>query len=256
MRHNEHSFRFLSSCGSCVGIIYDLYRNIAVLLEKLKYSFIVLILMWTAKLSSTDDKGFLRKYAVGHNVSITGYPIASYQSGKFIRTTIAGTVHGEEKNKRNCLLQLSKEKALVYFESKDDFFIASYLEPLSSIALYSSFIIYLKPIILSPNGEYVMEIGSSQKEKIQKFISLLEKERKMKLLRFKNEKIGTISVIGLSPELTKKQKTALELAIKLGYYGYPRKIDLEKLSKQMHVSLSTFRQHLRIAENKFLKNAM
>jgi predicted DNA binding protein len=211
--------------------------------------------MWVAKLSSNEG-GFLRKYAIAHHVILTGYPISSYQSGKFLHTTVAGNVFGEEDNKKKFLHDLSHEKELLSFEHKDDFFIINYKELSGKIGLYSSFIIYLKPIILYPSGKYVLEIGSWQKEKIQGFIKLLEKERKIKLLKFHQEKIGTISVIGVSPELTQKQKSALELAILSGYYDYPRKIDLDKLSKHMHISLSTFRQHLRVAEKKIMSNML
>jgi predicted DNA binding protein len=56
----------------------------------------------------------------------------------------------------------------------------------------------------------------------------------------------------LHPELTDKQKTAIELAIKNGYYEYPRKIELKKLAKIMKVSYSTYQAHLRKAEKSLI----
>ena len=53
-------------------------------------------------------------------------------------------------------------------------------------------------------------------------------------------------------ELTEKQKQAIHEAIINGYYNYPRKIDLEKLSKIMKVSRVTFQEHLRKAESKLI----
>jgi len=212
--------------------------------------------MWVAKLSSNKEAGFLRGYAIQYNILMTGYPISSHQSGKFLYTTVAGTLYGKEQNKMKCMFELSREKAILSFEYKNDFFIMTYKEPLDVVGLYSSHIIYLKPIILFPTGEYVLEVGSLKKENIEKFIKLLEKERKMKLLKFTQQKIGSISIIGVLPELTMKQKIALELSIKSGYYHYPRKIDLNQLSKLMHVSLSTFRQHLRVAEKKIMLNVL
>ena len=208
--------------------------------------------MWTAKLSSKEGGGFLRQYAVKFNVMITGYPISSYQFGKYTYTNIVGIVSGEENNKRKCLSALSREKENLSFESKKDFFIMTNKEPSPKIALYFAMVLYLKPIVLYPTGEYILEIGSWQKDKIQRFITVLKKEWQMKLLKLSKEEIGTISFIGVPPELTGKQKAALEIAIKNGYYDFPRKIDLEKLSKIMRVSLSTYRQHLRVAERKFI----
>ena len=55
-----------------------------------------------------------------------------------------------------------------------------------------------------------------------------------------------------NPELTEKQKQAMNLAIKQGYYNYPRKISIEQLAKLSKLSFSTFHAHLRKAEQKLL----
>ena len=54
------------------------------------------------------------------------------------------------------------------------------------------------------------------------------------------------------PKLSKKQKDALSVAVKEGYYGFPRKKELNDLAKLSKVSFSTFREHLRKAENKII----
>ncbi len=59
-------------------------------------------------------------------------------------------------------------------------------------------------------------------------------------------------IYSLLPKLTKKQKQALILAVENNYYGYPRKIKLEKLAKIMKISLSTYQFHLAKAEAKLL----
>ena len=49
-----------------------------------------------------------------------------------------------------------------------------------------------------------------------------------------------------------KQKQAIELAIKRGYYTSPRKISLQELAKISKLSFSTFQVHLRKAEEKLI----
>jgi predicted DNA binding protein len=44
----------------------------------------------------------------------------------------------------------------------------------------------------------------------------------------------------------------LNIAIKNGYYNFPRKNDLNKLSKIAKVSKQTFQENLRKAENKLI----
>ena len=52
--------------------------------------------------------------------------------------------------------------------------------------------------------------------------------------------------------LPEKQKEAFDIAVKNGYYKFPRKIDLTGLAKLAGVSASTFHENLRKAEAKLL----
>ena len=56
----------------------------------------------------------------------------------------------------------------------------------------------------------------------------------------------------LHPKLSPKQKEAVELAVKEGYYNYPRKIDLEGLAKLSKVKRQTYQENLRRAEKKLV----
>ncbi len=54
------------------------------------------------------------------------------------------------------------------------------------------------------------------------------------------------------PELPEKQRDAFALALKRGYYHWPRSADLQKLASERGVALSTFQEHLRKAEARLL----
>jgi predicted DNA binding protein len=73
------------------------------------------------------------------------------------------------------------------------------------------------------------------------------------LISVKEEKITSFTITSIQPELTNKQKRAVELAINNDYYEYPRKIELKKLAKLMNLSYSTYQAHLRKAEKKLIK---
>jgi len=59
-------------------------------------------------------------------------------------------------------------------------------------------------------------------------------------------------MVNVMPKITEKQRRAIDLAIKKGYYEYPRKTTLKSLAKTMNISYSTFQAHLRKAEQKLL----
>lgn len=52
--------------------------------------------------------------------------------------------------------------------------------------------------------------------------------------------------------LSKRQREALGLAVKHGYYDLPKKSDITGLAKAMGVDEATFSEHLRKVESKLL----
>ena len=53
-------------------------------------------------------------------------------------------------------------------------------------------------------------------------------------------------------ELSEKQKKSLDIAIKNGYYAFPRKINLNQLAKIARISKQSFQESLCRAENKLI----
>ena len=118
--------------------------------------------------------------------------------------------------------------------------------------IYSKEIIHLAPALISEVGYEVITIGCFKRAPLNKIIKLLQKEKKAKLISIQQKRIRSVSIMKVHPELTDKQKKAMELAIKHGYYHSPRKIDLPTLAKMDGISYSTFQVHLRKAEQKLI----
>ena len=93
---------------------------------------------------------------------------------------------------------------------------------------------------------------SAKPEDILKLFEEAKRTFGAQIVKIKQEKVEDISLFSVSPHLTSQQKTAVELAVRSGYYDYPRKIKLEELAKMMKISYSTFQEHLRKAEQKLL----
>ncbi len=70
--------------------------------------------------------------------------------------------------------------------------------------------------------------------------------------KLKEEKLSDVYIPNIMQHLTPKQKQATEIAYENGYYEYPKKIELRALAKKMNVSLPTFQEHLKKAENKMI----
>jgi predicted DNA binding protein len=208
--------------------------------------------MWVAKVKLFGETGKIGSRTKKFNISVSGFPISFYAKKDGIYIYMVGFLFGEQKNKEKFIKDIKKEKGVLHFENKNDFIIAQVIEPLKLAPMYDSKIINLEPIFIDEQGFNHWTIGSWDKEDLMAFIKVVEKEYNAELISITQRNITNFSIISMQPELTTKQKRAMELAIKENYYSYPRKVELRDLAKIMKISYSTFQAHLRKAEQKLI----
>jgi DNA-binding CsgD family transcriptional regulator len=206
--------------------------------------------MWVAKFYFKGDKIFFGEIAKKFNIILTGYPISSYERNKQLYINLIGTIKGEVKNKSQIVNYLKKSKYLINIEENNDFLNLLVKEDKKFKFFYSPFFIYLSPVLIDNRGFYHYHLGCWEKDELAKLLGFVERGYDYKLLSLKQEKVKNISILGLQPNLTKKQKRVFELAVERGYYEYPKKIELKELAKEAGISYSTFQQHLKYAERK------
>lgn len=208
--------------------------------------------MWTLKMRIYNKKNFFNRIAHKYNLTMYGYPLNSFKENNNFYVTVAGKMVGPDKTKRIFLKQLTKVKEIRYMDIKDDFGILCVKQPIQIEKLYSPNLIYLEPIKTTKDFCQVYHIASWDRKKLSALLQMKVPNVKVKVLQFKQKKIGDISVTSISPELTKKQEEAFKIAYKNGYYNFPRNAGLVSLSKMMKISLSTYQAHLRKAERKIM----
>lgn len=208
--------------------------------------------MWVARFKINGEKGSMGSRTKKYNISVQGYPISFYETNKGIHIYLIGFVLGNDRNKKAFIKDLKTSKKVVHLENKGNLIMAQILEPLNLKKMYSHKLINLKPIFIDEKGFNYWTLGSWDKKELIRFAKTVEKEYGGELMSVSEEKINDFSIIHMQPKTTKKQNQAMELAIKNGYYEYPRKIGLERLAKIMKISYSTYQAHLRKAEKKLL----
>lgn len=163
---------------------------------------------------------------------------------------------GEQKDINNFVKDLKKDPRTVNLEREEN--IIYLLERSRNIKIpariYSRSIFFVKPVYVDKDGYEYWEVASFEKSILTKYLSEIKKQREfeVELQNLSQSRLKFIWYEKTMPPLTEKQKKAFELAVEYGYYKFPRKINLEKLSKLMKISISTYQEHLRVAESKII----
>lgn len=205
--------------------------------------------MWVLKIETTYEKTRVAALARKYQLHMSGYPLKMFKKNGKPFLQAAGFVKGEPKN----ISKLRKHKYFRKSYINRGFMIAEIELQGITPELYSPEIIFIRPIIYTPEGVEVVEVASFSKKPLMNLIKSYKKHLNTKILKLKKEEIKRISITSTQPELTEKQRSALDLAIKRGYYEFPKKTTIALLAKEMNISFSTYRAHLSKAESKYLK---
>lgn len=208
--------------------------------------------MWVVKIAFDGGSALLGSLAKEFKVSVSGYPISAYKHEDHIRACFVICVSGEEKAKDGFFESLVKHSRIFNIERSGDFFIGEVEESVNASAIYEYKLIHIEPLSIKENGMEYWTLGSWKKETLMEFAEMAKRDHGAEILGFYKKDIRNFSILSMQPNLTSKQKAAMDSAVKNGYYNYPRNISIEKLAKLSNISFSTFHAHLRKAEQKLL----
>ncbi len=209
--------------------------------------------MWIAKMKFWHENSMAIPRAQKHNVTILAFLMNTYKEGSKMRLTSGHFILGEEKNVQDYMKSIRKDKRLKNIEIEGNFLAYSLEAPAKETHLQmyvSPEIMFIKPVIVKPDGFEYLECASWDKKHLSEFLKKCRKWLKVESISIKKQKISDVFIPHLMPKLTEKQKKALLLAYQHGYYDYPKKANIGKLAKAMKCSASTFQEHLRRAEEK------
>lgn len=162
---------------------------------------------------------------------------------------------GNQKNLDQFIQDLKSDEKVIKLEQNGNLFFLLEKAKRKAVQFYSPKLIFIKPVLMDQLGYELWEIGSWEKEQVSHFITSIKGQvQDFRLLKFNKVKLDEVFFPRLMPNLTGKQKRAIELAIAEGYYKRPKKTSLRKLAQSMGVSLATYQQHLQTAEEKLIPN--
>lgn len=212
--------------------------------------------MWIARIALKHDC-LLGNRCEKFKVTLQSVAFSAFKEGSKTMTSSMHCMSGDAKNMDDFVADLKKDKNAVKLERKGDTFFLLEMANVKAVEFYTPKIIFVKPVVVDSNGRELWEIGTWEREELMKFVeNVKQKISDFKLMNFHKIAIDNVFFPKLMPDLTAKQKRAIELAVGAGYYKTPRETDLRKLAKFMGISLSTYEQHLRAAEEKLIPNSL
>lgn len=209
--------------------------------------------MWHAKFKIKHRNCLLTPLCVKHNVTDFVYLLNSWKKKNKFYYTEMHILQGMEKNKNRFMRDLKKQKNIIKFEHKQNHIFTLNEEPAQKEYYEPNFdpqLIQPKPIAVKPDGFEYWEMACWDKAPLMRIMEVPVFDVELKSIQ--QTKIGDIFLPQIYPKLSPKQKHAVELAVKEGYYNYPRKIDLEGLARISKVKRQTFQENLRRAEKKLV----
>jgi predicted DNA binding protein len=212
--------------------------------------------MWNLKFKVLNKDSIYTILTNKYNVTDYLYPVDNYKKGN--KVYILGIHHldGEENEIKKFISELSRNKKVKEIEINGKEVITLIAEEESFYQLLFAAELYHTSPVLIKEGYEEWNISSFDRSLLEKLIKEIEKWKDkfsdFKLKSLAKTKHDEIYFPKIRPNLPEKQRLAFDLALKRGYYLFPRKVNLGNLAKEMKVSTATLHENLRKAESKLL----
>lgn len=211
--------------------------------------------MWKAVFEGKHDSCILAPKCKKFNVTDFVYLVNAWEERDAFFYSEAHILQGKEEDKKKFIQAFKKEKSILKFEQKGNFILTLEKKPrwmAAYMPLWDKRLIQTKPVIQKTDGTEIWEMACWDKEPLIQILERLPEEFKIKIKSIEQTKIDEIFFPHISPKLSDKQNETINLAVSLGYYNFPRKINLDGLAKRLKLSKPTVQQHLRTAEKKMI----
>jgi predicted DNA binding protein len=219
--------------------------------------------MWTLKMRFWHEGSAVIPLAQKYKLTVLCFPLNRFSKGSYVFLTSAHIALGEQNNVKAYFDEIAKNPRYENLEYEGNLVVYTIKAKKSATHLQmylSPELIFVKPIIVKPDGFEYLHLAALQKSVLTNFLKIAQKWGKVEMQRITEEKVRDFYVPHAMPDLTEKQKKAITLAYKNGYYNFPKKTEIKRLAKIAGLSPSTFQEHLRKAEQRlipfFLENIM
>jgi predicted DNA binding protein len=212
--------------------------------------------MWSLKYTVQNTDSIYTRLTSQFNIVDYLYPVDYYLKGNKIYIFGIHLLEGEEQEKKKFIDALKRNKKVTQCEVNGDHVLTLIAEEEEWYKqLFAAELYHPAPVIIA-KGKETWHVAAWNRSLLEKLIKTLEQWKEIfadfQLLSFNKTDLNEIYFPKIMPTLPDKQKKSFDLALKRGYYTWPRRVDLGDLAQEMGISASTYQEHLRKAEAKLL----
>ena len=213
--------------------------------------------MWYLKFKLRHSDCILAPLVEKYNLSVEFYPLGHYVKGNHVYVSAIHTAKGREEDIKKYVRDLKKNERVVRIEVSKGIFtlVRESLSKKTYQTIYNPKLIYVSPGHNTADGYESWEIACWERKPLEDLIKAMEEAKTtlyFEVLRFEEKELDDVYVMGLFPQMPKKQREAMELAYASGYYRFPKETNLDKLAKMSRVSKQTFQENLKKAESRLM----
>lgn len=212
--------------------------------------------MWSLKFKVLNKDSIYTLLTQQYNIIDFMHPVDHFKKQGKVQILGIHVLEGEESEKRQFIADLKKNKKVKEIEENKNHLTTLIAEEEYFYELLFAAELYHPAPVVIKNGYEEWHVASFNRILLQNIIKEIEKWKdkfpEFELYSLAKTKSDEIYFPKIRPNLPEKQKKSFDLALKRGYYNWPRKVDLGDLAKEMNVSTATFHENLRKAEAKLL----
>ncbi|MBU0977057.1 MAG: helix-turn-helix domain-containing protein [Nanoarchaeota archaeon] len=212
--------------------------------------------MWVIKFKVFHEDCAFSPLCGGFNITDFIYLLGFNSTKNKFQWTNAHILEGDDENVNKFIENLKRSKVIKKLNVFKNYVITLEEKNLSKYKvfspLFSKEIFYIKPIMIKSDGHEYWSLAAWNKKTLIKAFDASKHFGNSELLQINKVKLEKIFLPHITPELTEKQIGAIKLAIKRGYYRFPKETNLEKLARETKISKETFFEHLAKAESKII----
>ncbi|HLC31748.1 MAG TPA: helix-turn-helix domain-containing protein [Candidatus Nanoarchaeia archaeon] len=212
--------------------------------------------MWNLKCKVRNSDSVYTSLTASHNIIDYFYPVDRYKKGNKIYILGIHTLEGTEKEQDRFIREINKKKKVKKLKRDHNKIVLLVAEEEKFYELlYNPELYFPSPTIVKEGYEY-WSIAAWDRTILEELIKEMgkwkDKLHDFTILKLQKTGLKEVYFPKIKAKLPEKQKEAFHLALKNGYYQFPRSIDLEQLAQKMHIATSTYHEHLRKAEARLL----